>query len=119
MVLPQTVVGFFENVAEAQAAVQVLLAGGISPERLTLSTHTGQNTSLTRRLPTDEASRTGRFFATLFGSNDIRTADGQTRRDGALIAVQVQSVAEAARVADWLSGAGAAEVTTSTHEDEG
>ncbi|MCY7355984.1 MAG: hypothetical protein LH609_00645 [Rudanella sp.] len=70
MVQPQPVIGFFDNVAEAQQAVQKLLGSGFSREVLSLSTQTGLDTtsSPANTRPTDAENSTGRFLFSLFGS---------------------------------------------------
>lgn len=101
MPLPPPTTGFFDNLSEAQQAVQQLLGGGFAHEtiRLTTPPDLPQPDSTT-------ADSTGRFFFSLFGRPD-RTGAEATHQTKAFVTVYAQSVAEAARATDLLIRAGA------------
>lgn len=135
----QTVLGFFDTIAEAQQAVQLLLAMGFTRENIELSTQTGLKTpaSDVPTAPADADSSSGRFFSALFGSssNEDRSRPlrrtGVTRPDhgepagvvqswcGTLVTVQIQSATEAKQVADLLDTAGAGNVAVDERMDSG
>lgn len=138
MMRRQTVLGFFDNAAEAQQAVQLLLAKGFTQKTVELSTPAGLNVATGNgpAAPTGADNSSGRFSSSLFGSRDEdqsrsprwarpgepgprHTGAGPNvarpemevpRRSGTLITVQTQSVAEAQQVTDLLNTAGAADV---------
>ncbi len=113
----QTVFGFFDTIAEAQQAVQRLLAMGFTAENVALSTPTGLNSTTTgESLPpsakADDSS--GRFFSSLFGSRAEIQSPG-----GTLVTVQTLSATEAKQVADLLDTAGAGDVAVDERIDSG
>ncbi|MCK8495605.1 MULTISPECIES: hypothetical protein [Spirosoma] len=67
-----TVRGLFNNAAEAQQAIQGLLAMGFSRETVELSTHTGSQTTIgDSTIAGGQAdASSGRFFSSLFSSPD-------------------------------------------------
>lgn len=117
---PQTVLGFFDNVAEAQQAVQLLLARGFTRETVDLSTRTDPNTASDggSAASAEADSSSGRFLSSLFGGRDAgqpwagpgRPAADVDQRIGALVTVRIQSAHEASQVAELLDTAGAGDV---------
>jgi hypothetical protein len=125
MVQLQTVSGFFENAAEAQQAVQLLLGGGVTSDTIQLSTQPDPGTRRNETLPAPaKADRSsGRFFSSLFGNQEAyrseRTGTGvkANRRPrlswpgSRCLTVQTRSADEVKRVTALLKRAGAGEVT--------
>lgn len=104
MIQFQTVSGFFDNVAEAQQAVQHLLAQGFTHKTIKLATPHDPPVA-TNDETTKDTSSSGRFLDALFGS--------QTKvpfRGIATITVQSQSDFDANKVANLLYEAGAKDV---------
>ncbi|GAB3639468.1 hypothetical protein GCM10027423_01040 [Spirosoma arcticum] len=115
--------GFFENAAEAQQAVQLLLTEGFIPEKVSLLTPTGSHPVASDGLTAPaEADSSGRFFSSLFGDSEaVRgSSDGRdysgpaeepvARQRGTWVTVQVQSTTEAKQAAELLNTAGAGDV---------
>ena len=100
------VLGYFYTIAEAQQAIQLLLARGFTDENLELSMPTGSSRSSAdeRLLSPTKSDSSGRFLSSLFDSRAEVPS-----QNGILVTVQTQSVAEARQVADLLVKAGAAE----------
>ncbi len=125
MIQLQTVTGFFVNAAEAQQAVQLLLAGGGTSDTIQLSTKAdpgvGDNDPLPSSAQSDRSS--GRFFSSLFGNQGADRSESagsgvkinHRSRPGwpgsRCLTVQTQSADESKRVTALLEGAGAEEVT--------
>lgn len=107
----QTITGFFDNVAEAQQAVQLLLGQGFTPENVSLSAPAGLNPATGDRLtaPARADNRSGRFFDSLFGNGDA-AEEKVAHRSGTQVTVQVQSTTKAEQVAELLDAAGAGAV---------
>ena len=108
MAHPQPVIGFFENVAEAQQAIQVLLNDGFQPNALALSTQTNQtqaiipaHTDSTHAEGNPESTISGRFLESLFGPID------EARPNVAQVTVHVLSTAEAERATTLMQHVGA------------
>lgn len=121
MAQPQTVLGFFENTAEAQQAVHRLLAGGFTQANVVLSTQSHLNTTTGDKpaAPADADSSSGRFLSSLFGSSDEVSAGlDVARRSGTLVTVQTRSAAETKSVAELLTTAGADSVTVDEGTDQ-
>ena len=104
----QTVFGFFTNTAEAQQAVQLLLAKGFTEDTVAVSTQPYPDVTPGKLLTetTEADQRSGRFLVSLFGDRPIQAEPGNM-----LVMVQAQSVAEARQVADLLEQAGSGAVT--------
>ncbi|GAB4019391.1 hypothetical protein GCM10028808_57000 [Spirosoma migulaei] len=132
MALRQMVTGFFEHVAEAQQAVQLLLGSGFTREALSMNTQptpilpTVDNTSLPQSGFTDgeiglDKPTSGHFLFSLFGNvdesghgpfdrdeNDSGTsAQANSLRSLATVTVRIRSTAEAKRATELLRNAGA------------
>lgn len=105
---PQTVHGFFEDLAEAQQAVQVLLSNGFPPDRISLTTQTDLHT-LPNPVLNEEEKSTGRFMFSLF--SDTGQPDEEGPESGTLVRVYALSTAEAERACELLENAGASPVS--------
>ncbi len=104
MIHLQTVFGFFGNAAEAQQAVQHLLAQGFTRKTVELLTLSGLHKPISELVAKPNSS-SGRFLNALFGSR----TEVPFRRV-ATITVQSQSDSEASQVANLLYAAGAEDV---------
>ena len=141
----QTILGFFDNAAEAQQAVQLLLAKDFTPENISLSTRTGFNPAAGDGLtaPAEAGSSSGRFFRSLFGDREAVqvglapfVAIGSVGRiatngldyggpgekqvapqRGTWVTVRVQSITEAKQAAELLNTAGAGSVAADERPD--
>lgn len=116
--MAQTVIGFFDNAAEAQTAVQRLESGGISRDRIDISTgNTGTGNvdyNSTANSDNDRESESGisRFFKNLFGDDDDE-ADRYSRvasSSNTIVTVHAQTSDEAETAADVLDECGAVDV---------
>ncbi|QHV98687.1 hypothetical protein [Spirosoma endbachense] len=108
MAPPQTVIGFFDQVDEAQQAVQLLLRNGFTHENIGLSAQAGlkPNANHTNEAPTEEESRTGRFLFSLFGASvAAHDHDKTSLRSGTRVTVSVWSTAEASQATELLGEA--------------
>ncbi len=114
--MAQTVIGVFDNANEAQDAVDQLASEGFSRDDIDLSTRAATETDASdtaaRRDGDDNESGIGKFFRSLFGSDD----DDTTRKyatvanRGSVVTVHAQTEDEAERAADILDEAGAVDV---------
>lgn len=112
--MAQTVIGFFDNMSEAQNAVQQLLSNGFTRESVDLSTGNNSGTVSAGRSDNDGNSGNGvsRFFKSLFGDdNDEAEKYSQVgQRSGSIVTVHARSTEEAERAADLLDDYGAINV---------
>ncbi len=99
------VIGFFDNIAEAQQAVQLLLADGFAREALKLSTQTES---------VEEKNSTGHFLFSLFGragaAESCQEEPDTAVENGAFVTVYAQSASESTRATNLLNQAGARKV---------
>jgi len=111
--MAQTVVGFFDNAADAQRAVEQLVSNGFDRSRIDVSSGTGSGTSTTSgHHDHDRENGITRFFKNLFGDND-EDADRYSRvgmRSNSIVTVHADSSDEAERAADLLDDYGAINV---------
>lgn len=122
MIQPQTIFGSFDNIAEAQQAVQLLLALGFTGEHVQLAT---QNEGETAGSVTNTALKnsSGRFFSALFGDSGERSSrqthsnNNDCRLSVALVTVRVKSADKANQVAGLLHRAGAENVAINERAD--
>lgn len=128
-----TVVGIFDDAAEARQAVENLVSEGFSRDSIDLSAQTGtysadrnttgeafpdrhQNTSGTRTEELaddakDVGSGVGGFFSSLFGDdNDDQNKYTRVADRGSVVTVHTSTEDEAERAADILDDAGAVDV---------
>jgi stress response protein YsnF len=120
--MAHTVVGFFDNAAEAQEAVVKLTKYGIDRERVDVSNSSSGSSSYTTddnrgndyRGKDDRSNESGisRFFRNLFGDDDD-DADKYSRvasRAQSIVTVHANSRDEAEQAADILDDCGAVDV---------
>jgi stress response protein YsnF len=115
--MAQTVVGFFDNQAEAQRAVEQLSSAGISRDRIDISS--GRTGSSTSNVSHTDSDRSGdhengitRFFKSLFGDDDDEATrySRVAQNSECIVTVHAQSDTEAERAADLLDEYGAIDV---------
>jgi len=111
--MAQTVVGFFDDAADAQRAVEQLVSNGFDRSQIDISSGTGSGTASTSgHHDHDHENGITRFFKNLFGDND-EDADRYSRvgmRSNSIVTVHAQSSDEAERAADLLDDYGAINV---------
>jgi stress response protein YsnF len=117
--MAQTVVGFFDDAAQAQRAVEKLVDKGFDRSSVDISSGTGYDTTSTSadRHHEHESGIT-RFFKNLFGDDDDE-ADRYSRvgmRSNSIVTVHAQSSDEAERAADLLDDYGAINVNERASE---
>lgn len=114
--MAQTVIGIFDNVSEAQDAIDQLVRNGFTREYIDLATHNTSSTSdatdRDRSRDEDESfgSSVGNFFSNLFGSDDEVDKYSDVGRRGTVVTVHAQTSDEAERAADILDEYGAVDV---------
>ena len=110
----QTVTGFFDNTAEAQQAVQVLLGFGFRADQIAFSTQKGAQMTGSRGALTPQERNSGRFLRSLFGpinegGSDLAGSDGPdeavSRSTTTVVIVQVQAPQKVDQAVDLLKGA--------------
>lgn len=108
--MAQTVIGFFDDAADAQKAVDRLESIGISRDNVDISTRAETGTS---NVSDDNDNESGitRFFKSLFGDDDSE-ADRYSKvgQNSTIVTVHAQSDDQAERVADLLDDCGAINV---------
>lgn len=114
--MAQTVVGFFDDAAEAQRAVQQLVSNGFDRDRIDVSSGnrgTGNvSASSDQSRGDDNENGITRFFKNLFGDND-EEANRYSKvgmSSNSIVTVHAQSSDEAERAADLLDDYGAVNV---------
>lgn len=111
--MAQTVVGFFDDAAEARRAIEQLAQAGITRENIDIRENTTtDSTSVSSGREHEHESGIGRFFKSLFG-DDEDEADRYTRvasNSRCIVTVQAPSEDLAERAADILDDAGAIDV---------
>jgi len=119
--MAQTVIGFFDDAADAQRAVQQLVSNGFDRDHIDISSGNRSNTVSTSgdtREHHDHENGISRFFKNLFGDNDDE-ADRYSRvgmRSNSIVTVHAQSSDEAERAADLLDDYGAINVNERASE---
>lgn len=112
--MAQTVVGFFDNAAEAQSAVQQLVSNGFSRENIDISAGGSGSTGQVSSNREESGNENGitRFFKSLFGDDDDEAQRYSTvgQKSGSIVTVHAQSSDEAERAADLLDDYGAVNV---------
>lgn len=121
--MAQTVIGFFDDAAQAQRAVEQLVSNGFDRDQIDVSAGTGSGGSTASTSGTTSSDRDynhghdhengiTRFFKNLFG-DDNDEADRYSRvgmRSNSIVTVHAQSSDEAERAADLLDDYGAINV---------
>lgn len=119
--MAQTVIGFFDDAAEAQRAVEQLVSNGFDRARIDISSgnRTGSvSTSGDVSDHREHESGITRFFKNLFGDNDDE-AERYSRvgmRSNSIVTVHAQTSDEAERAADLLDDYGAINVNERASE---
>jgi stress response protein YsnF len=117
--MSQTVIGIFDNAAEAQTAVERLTNSGFDRSMIDLSINDSTSTTSARTSVDDDrdrdnmsfGDRVSRFFKSLFDEEDERTKYAEVaRRGGAIVTVHATSSDEAERISDLLDEYGAVDV---------
>ncbi|MEI6945660.1 YsnF/AvaK domain-containing protein [Paraflavisolibacter sp. H34] len=114
--MAKTVIGFFDNYAEAQRAVQKLESKGISRDRIDISSGNRSSADVAYdRTTTDhreEESGIVRFFKSLFGDDDdeVNRYSRVAEKADAIVTVSALSSEEADDAADILDDSGAINV---------
>ena len=119
--MTHTVVGFFDNAADAQNAVVKLTKYGINREKVDVSNSSSANSSYVNETRSNDYRRSedrepenaiARFFKNLFGDND-NDAEKYSRvasRAQSIVTVHTDSKEEAEQAADILDDCGAVNV---------
>jgi len=119
--MAQTVIGFFDDAAEAQRAVQQLVSNGFDRDRIDVSSGNTSGTVSTSGDTGEHHNQENgitRFFKNLFGDNDDE-AERYSRvgmRSNSIVTVHAQSSDEAERAADLLDDYGAINVNERASE---
>lgn len=114
--MQQTVVGVFDSMSEAHAAVNALTATGLSRDRVQLTESSNTQASAEARMTApDEGmlSSIKHFFSGLFGDDDTHQSAPYAeavRRGGAIVKVNVDSDDELDRATEALDDAGAVDI---------
>ncbi len=103
--MSHTVVGIFNNVVDAEKAVDQLLSNGFSRSSIDIADHT------TRDGYTDDdrdrdGDSIGGFFSSLFGDSDETRHHAEAAKEGTVVTVHATSNDEAERAADILDNYG-------------
>lgn len=108
--MAQTVVGLFENEADARQAAERLEAAGISRSNVDVSRSDKYTQGVAQEKDDDNAVT--RFFKNLFGDNDDADRYSRVSKSGSysIVTVHAQSGDEAERAADLLDDCGAMNV---------
>lgn len=105
--MSHTVVGVFDSSTEAQTAVQQLVSGGLSRDRIDVSPQTAANSAGYDRDRDEDNDSIGDFFRNLFGSDDRTDHYSKHARSGSVVTVHATSTQEAERAADIMDEYGA------------
>jgi len=109
--MAQTVIGMFDNAAEAQRAVEKLTDKGFSRSNIDI-TNPGSSSLSSANTDTDDDHEggIGGFFRSLFSDDDSDKYAHVARRSQSIVTVHAQSADEAEDAADILDDAGAVDV---------
>lgn len=110
--MAQTVVGFFDDAAEARRAVEQLTQQGVSRESIDVRENTMDSTNTVSHGRDSDDNGITRFFKNLFGADDDE-ADRYSRVGSAsqtIVTVHARTEDEAERAADVLDSCGAIDV---------
>ena len=103
--MSHTVVGIFNNVVDAEKAVDHLLSNGFSRDRIDIADHTDRDGYTDEHREKDSDS-IGGFFSSLFGDSDESRYHTDAAKTGTVVTVHAQSDDEAERAADILDNFG-------------
>ncbi len=112
--MTHTVVGLFDNKADAKAAMDALVKGGFVRESIDLSNRKITDTKTTKTTDRDDSvtDSIGDFFSSMFGTDSSDTsiyADASAETEG-ILTVMTDSKEKAEKAADILDDKGAADV---------
>ena len=110
--MAQTVVGLFDTQNQAQEAADALLSSGFSDSMVDLSKGGAFDTTENSTVGDPAQSGVGKFFSSLFGSNenDVSTYSDVAKRSGAIVTVHAGTAEEAQRAAQLMDAHGAIDV---------
>ena len=121
--MAQTVIGFFDDAAEAQRAVQQLVSNGFDRDQIDISSGNkdgalSTSSTASDRNDPDRESGITRFFKNLFGDNDdeVSRYSRVGMQSSSIVTVHAQSSDEAERAADLLDDYGAVNVNERASE---
>ena len=119
--MTQTIVGLFDQPADAQNAVQELMSKGFTKDNIDISTGPGTATGSTNfdSDTIEHESGVKGFFKNLFGSDDDnieRYSTVASRSNNSIVTVYAQSADEAEKAADILDDYGAVNVDEKANE---
>jgi uncharacterized protein (TIGR02271 family) len=104
--MSHTVVGIFNNVVDAEKAVDQLLSNGFDRNRIDIADHTDREGHADEHRDRDDDS-IGGFFSSLFGGDsDESRYHTEAAKQGSVVTVHAQSNEEAERAADILDDFG-------------
>lgn len=103
--MSHTVVGIFNNVVDAEKAVDQLLGSGFDRKHVDIADHTDRDgyTDADRNRDSDSI---GGFFSSLFGDSDESKYHTEAAQQGTVVTVHATSDSEAERAADILDNFG-------------
>lgn len=110
--MAQTVIGVFENVADANKAAQQLLEAGFRHEDVDISASRNRGEAVRDE---DQDDGIGGFFHSLFGDSDDKRRHTEATRQGTLITVHTQSMEEAERASEILNEYGAMDINDESY----
>lgn len=110
--MAQTVIGVFENIADANQAAQQLTEVGFRHADVDVSTNY-RDRETTRDEDNDEG--VGGFFHSLFGDSDDKYRHTEATRRGTLVTVHTQTMEEAERASEILDEYGAMDVNDESY----
>jgi len=109
--MAQTVIGMFDNAAEAQRAVEKLTDKGFSRSNIDITNpSSGSLSSANTDTDDDHEGGIGGFFRSLFSDDDSDKYAHVARRSQSIVTVHAQTADEAEDAADILDDAGAVDV---------
>ncbi|WP_229214372.1 YsnF/AvaK domain-containing protein [Dyadobacter flavalbus] len=109
--MSQTVIGIFENSAEAYQAKQTLLNRGFSPDDIDINNNVDtEDSRSTDGQVTDTTDRIGNFFSRLFDTNDESDRYTKAGRTGTIMTVHTNNMQQALDASNILDDYGAVDV---------
>ncbi len=104
-IMSHTVVGIFNNVVDAEKAVDQLLSNGFARDRVDVADHTTRDGYSDADRDRD-SDGIGGFFSSLFGDNDDTKYHTEAAKQGTVVTVHATSDKEAEKAADILDNYG-------------
>lgn len=103
--MSHTVVGIFNNVVDAEKAVDQLLSNGFNRDKVDIADHTTRD-GYTDADRSKDSDSIGGFFSSLFGDNDESRHHTEAAEQGTVVTVHATSDKEAEKAADILDDYG-------------